>query len=129
MPYADPEAKKAYDREYGKARREARLRRGLKWRTENPERFGERQRAHHLRKKFGITQEQYEDLLAVQGGGCAICGSTETIRGKRSLCIDHDHATGKVRGILCHRCNVCIGQAHDDPELLRKAVAYLEGAP
>ena len=54
------------------------------------------------RSRTGITEAQYEALLAAQGGGCAICGNTPK---SRRLSVDHDHATGDVRGLLCHRCN------------------------
>lgn len=64
-------------------------------------------------------------LLEKQGGGCGICGDTEPTT-KRPWHIDHDHETGKVRGVLCHHCNVGIGNLRDDPELLRAAIAWLE---
>lgn len=54
------------------------------------------------RAQLGVTLEQYDTLLAAQGGGCAICGNPPKTR---RLATDHDHATGKVRGLLCHRCN------------------------
>lgn len=53
-------------------------------------------------KQLGVTDAEYERLLAAQGGHCAICPNTPKTR---RLNVDHDHATGKVRGLLCHRCN------------------------
>ncbi len=53
-------------------------------------------------KQLGVTDDQYERLLAAQGGHCALCPSTPKTR---RLAVDHDHKTGKVRGLLCHRCN------------------------
>jgi len=53
-------------------------------------------------RQLGVTDEAYEALLDAQGGGCAICGAKPKTR---RLHVDHDHATGKVRGLLCHRCN------------------------
>ena len=54
------------------------------------------------RRELGVTVEDYDRLLAAQGGGCAICGNPPKTR---RLDVDHDHRTGKVRGLLCHRCN------------------------
>lgn len=77
-----------------------------------------------LRHKYGITVEEYEAMLVSQSGACAICGGVEP-SGKR-LAVDHDHGTGKVRQLLCHRCNLVLGQVHDDPNILRLAAMYLE---
>lgn len=91
-----------------------------------------RHRKSMLHCKFGMTEGDYELLLAKQGGGCAICrrAATETRRkGKpaKFLDIDHCHQTGKIRGLLCGRCNVGIGSFEDDVSLLRGAIAYLAG--
>jgi hypothetical protein len=76
----------------------------------------------HLRRTFGITQADYEELLAQQGGGCVICGRRPT---KVSLHVDHDHETGEIRGLLCVGCNNALGQFHDDPMLLERAADYV----
>jgi hypothetical protein len=74
-------------------------------------------------KKFGLTESQYDEMLAAQGGTCAIChGACPT--GWR-LAVDHDHETGQVRGLLCLRCNSALGLFHEQPERLRSALAYL----
>ena len=65
-------------------------------------------RKSHLKRKYGLTLEGFEQLLASQGGGCAICGKPDVDN------VDHDHATGQVRGILCWNCNIAIGQLEDD---------------
>ncbi len=68
-------------------------------------------------------------MEAAQGGVCAICGLPETrvVKGKLNrLAVDHDHTTGRVRGLLCFRCNTCLGRFEDNVELLRAAEAYLE---
>jgi hypothetical protein len=66
-------------------------------------------------------------MLAAQGGVCAACGETPSPRrGKSIWNVDHDHSTGRVRGILCTGCNSAIGHLQDDPERCRKAAAYLE---
>ncbi len=81
-------------------------------------------REGHLRRKFGLSQADYDELLAKQGGGCRICGKKP---GKISLHVDHDHETGEIRGLLCVGCNSALGQFHDDTELLHRAVTYVTG--
>lgn len=107
-----------------------------RWQQENADRFNAYQRTRrqdpevkrrnrdgHLRRKFGITLEDYEELLARQGGVCAVC-SREPTPGI-SLHVDHDHETGRIRGLLCFRCNNALGDLEDDPALLRAAARYL----
>lgn len=65
------------------------------------------------------------DLEAIQQGKCAICGGDPKFPNRR-LCVDHDHATGHFRGLLCGHCNTAIGLMKDSPEIMRKAIAYLE---
>ena len=72
---------------------------------------------------YGVSRERYEQMVAEQNGVCAICGGPP---GERSLNVDHDHATGQVRSLLCTRCNIGIGGFRDDPTLILKALAYLE---
>ncbi len=82
-------------------------------------------RAQQLVKKYGLTPEQVDDMLAAQGGVCAICGGGPDGRwGKFN--VDHNHTTGNVRGLLCSNCNQMIGHAKDSPALLRLAADYLE---
>ena len=71
-------------------------------------RYGRRhqdQRPGHLKRRYGITQEQYDALLRSQGGKCGIC---KCLPGRKRLCVDHDHATGRIRGLLCVRCNSAV---------------------
>lgn len=85
----------------------------------------ERGRAYQLQTKYGMTPAQYDEMLLAQDGKCAICKvHEEDIVWK--LRVDHDHATGKVRALLCHSCNTTLGHMKEDPELLRAAAAYLE---
>lgn len=91
------------------------------WRRTHPERNW----AMYLRK-WGLTPETYEVMAEAAGGLCAICRQP-CPTGQR-LSVDHDHATGRVRGLLCRTCNVGIGNLKDDPALLARAILYLEEA-
>lgn len=84
-----------------------------------------------LRSKYGITLEEYEELAAYQDHVCAICKKPDTHMNRwghtnNNLSIDHCHKTGKIRGLLCKRCNTSIGKFEDSPDLLRNAAKYLE---
>lgn len=82
-----------------------------------------------LRRLYGITEEQYEEMLTEQGGCCALCGKPPKPGGKRNagrLHVDHDHATGRVRRLLCNNCNHGLGTFFDDPDLMRRAADYIE---
>lgn len=79
-----------------------------------------------LKYQYGITIDDYEKLLVAQGGGCAVCGAKRGGPKKRWLCLDHDHKTGTVRGLLCCKCNRGIECFDDDPALATRAGAYLE---
>lgn len=85
---------------------------------------------HYLRKTYGITSERYEEIANQQGGLCAICSkqcSTSVNSGKeKRFHVDHDHETGKIRGLLCNHCNRGLGCFMDNPELLLHAYRYLD---
>lgn len=81
-------------------------------------------RRNQTLRKYKMTEGEYNKILEFQGGGCAICGSTKG--GGAHLAIDHNHMTGKVRGILCFKCNSALAMANDNPELLRSMANYLE---
>jgi Recombination endonuclease VII len=83
-------------------------------------------RKHRLRCNYGISLEEYDAMLARQGGVCAIC-KKKPAKGK-PLCVDHCHVTGEVRGLLCHKCNSVLAFGNDDPDILRAAIAYLQAA-
>lgn len=76
---------------------------------------------YNRRRRTGITQEQYQQLVNTQRGLCAICGGV----GSKALAIDHNHTTGQLRGLLCGKCNRGIGYLNDDKILLQKAIDYL----
>lgn len=82
-------------------------------------------RRNRFRQRYGLSPEGYKVLLDAQQGCCATCGGTNA--GKQ-LDVDHDHVTGKVRGLLCRRCNLALGHAQDSPEVLRRLTEYLEQA-
>ena len=81
----------------------------------------------HLRQKYGISLTEYDEMLKKQNGLCAICGEYSVDRkGTHTrMPVDHDHKTGKVRGILCNRCNLVLGKVGDDIGLLTSAINYL----
>lgn len=81
-------------------------------------------RASRLLKKYGLTSDQFDELLRQQNFRCAICESTEP-SGTGIWHIDHDHQTNKVRGILCHHCNVALGSVRDSARILRRMMCYL----
>lgn len=79
-------------------------------------------------RRYGITSEKYHELNQQQQQVCAICGLQNEISRhgtRKSLCVDHDHETGEVRGLLCTPCNVALGNLRDSVELLNKAIEYL----
>jgi hypothetical protein len=106
-----------------------------RWQQANPERLNayrrqrrtdplvkRSERSTYLNRKYGITIEEYEAMLARQGGGCGICGRPPSA--SISLHIDHDHRTGRIRGLLCFVCNSSLGEL-DDPDLLWAALVYV----
>jgi hypothetical protein len=104
---ANPEKKRAKDRA---------------WRRANPEKV----RGYNL-KRYSLTLEQWETMFAAQGKACKICSATDP-GSKGGWHTDHDHSTGKVRGILCQPCNHTV-HSKTTPAILRAAACYLEEAP
>lgn len=89
-----------------------------------------RNHRHRLKRIYKITVEKYDALRAAHGDLCAVCRQPETRKKNgrvKTLALDHDHATGEVRGFLCHRCNTGLGAFKDRPELLAAAIEYLNG--
>lgn len=84
-----------------------------------------------LKRKYGISLDEYEELFNSQYGICAICNRKETVNSNKGatvkkLAVDHCHKTGKIRGLLCHFCNTAIGAFQDDTDLLEKAISYIK---
>lgn len=83
-----------------------------------------RARDTKLKSKFGITAREYEDMYQAQAGRCSICGDPSSWGGRR-LSVDHCHKTGRVRALLCAKCNTGLGKFGDSLPLLQKAMEYL----
>lgn len=78
-----------------------------------------------LQKRYGITADQYDEMLVQQQALCAIC-ETDTPRGQGRFHVDHNHDTGAIRGLLCLACNAMLGNARDSTDILGRAIAYLD---
>lgn len=125
---------------YYERNKEAVLRRNKEWRDNNKERmaelnkqsrlkhrlvFNERARKRHYTTKYGITIEERNALLFSQNNKCAACGTVDP-GAKQGWAVDHNHTTGRVRGILCQPCNRAIGHAKENIHRLKALVVYLE---
>jgi hypothetical protein len=86
----------------------------------------------HLKRKYGITLEEYMKLFEEQGGVCKICSGTDMRRWRDgriqrvTLFVDHEHSTGRIRGLLCNKCNVGVAMFGDDEEMMLRAAKYLK---
>ncbi len=98
--------------------------RATQWAKDNPEKH----RARIFKLRRGITYAERDQLLASQGGKCALCRGLPTMKKRIGWHVDHIHGTKFIRGVLCHRCNLALGLFRDDPKELRRAAMYLEKA-
>ena len=105
---------------YDKERRE-RLRSEGNLKKPDPE----MQREQRMKREYGLTINDYEDMVKAQSNQCAICLAPGEAERNRKLVIDHCHASGKVRGLLCNKCNLLLGHANDTIERLERAILYL----
>lgn len=140
----DPVKRKAYIKNYYKNNANYIKEKSRKWREDNKDRVLEdgkkysrmrkdknpelerkRRREYSLKRKYGITLDQYEELLLRQNNSCAIC-DRDAGEFKTNLAVDHDHKTGRIRGLLCTNCNYRMVAKHRDGELLRKIADYIE---
>jgi Recombination endonuclease VII len=112
--------------EYQRRWRELNKERIVHYRLKRPKYSSDWYQDYALKRFYGITLDEYRRLLKKQNNACAICKKPE--RGKRfkRLSVDHDHETGKVRGLLCSSCNRSLGLMEEDPKALRAAARYLE---
>ena len=108
------------NRAYHELNRERIRVRNSRWNKANPEKYLN----GILQREYGITVEEYRAMEIQQGGKCFICKSLPKAP-RRRLSVDHDHSTGKVRRLLCSRCNTLLGLVKDDPNLLDDAASYL----
>jgi hypothetical protein len=107
------EKKRAYERAYYRA---------------NSQKHMARTSADRLKREFGITLVCYLAMTHLQDGKCAVCRKTpgQTSKPGMRLVVDHSHDTGKIRGLLCYNCNLLLGHARDNQDVLRSAMNYLE---
>ena len=93
------------------------------WYKKNPK----KRHGQKLRQRYGIDVDKYESMLKDQGGVCAICGGSDIGRkGSKNFPVDHCHKTGKIRGLLCHKCNAILGLCDDNIKTLKSAIQYLK---
>ena len=110
-----------------KGRTPAQRERARKWREANRERLRQEDRGLQKRYRYGLSLADIAAILSAQDGRCALC-KTDRPGGRYGVfCVDHCHATGRVRGLLCHRCNVALGALGDGPEGLQAALDYVSG--
>ncbi len=126
----DPEKLRKYkgacsERYFARNTEEFRRKRSEKYREKAVE-ILKKTRWYALMRKYGLTQEQYEDMVTSQEGKCAICKRVPSGASWDKLCVDHCHKTGKIRELLCQYCNAGIGSLQDDPEVLQAALNYLK---
>lgn len=135
MPYADPEEKKRYFREYYKKRKSELDAYKKEWLAANPtkpaeyakkynENTQEKRRQAQRKHRYGLTADQFDAMLEQQDNKCAIC--SRSFEGTKVF-VDHCHSVGNVRGLLCPSCNTALGLIHDDLGWLTKAKKYLMG--
>ena len=90
----------------------------------NKEHYRKHNKPHYL-KRYGIDIDKYNEMFESQEGRCAICGIHQSEL-KVSLCVDHNHSTGEIRGLLCKRCNSAIGLFDENSDSLGRAIEYLK---
>ena len=83
---------------------------------------------HYNLRRYGLDEYDYEAMLKRQGGACAICGTADPGAGREHFSVDHDHRTGRVRGLLCNSCNKGLGSLGDTADAVARALAYLRRA-
>lgn len=125
MPYATPEKRRAGRKKSYQVRKERILEQEKKYRRTRPE----SKREIQYKRRYGITIEQFDEMVRSQGNRCAICSDEfKPKRKNMTIHVDHCHETMKVRGLLCSRCNVGIGLLNDSIERLKIAIEYLSNA-
>jgi hypothetical protein len=118
----EAEQERTYDQVYCIQNPKARAEGARKWAKKNPE-LTYASSFRNALKKYGLTASMYDEMMKTQGSVCAIC--KEGCPTMRRLSVDHCHATGRIRGLLCNACNLGIGKFKDDADLMRSAINYL----
>lgn len=122
------------DIEKSEKRRKQRAEATARYRLKHPDRvkisvekiYKKRGRSKALKDRYNLTEQEYNQILLEQEGHCALCPATTYLTGRKErLAVDHDHVSKKVRGILCHACNLMLGYAKDLPERLEEGASYL----
>lgn len=103
--------------------REASLKATKKWGDKHPECRKKINQKQSLKRHYGITLEEYAEMLTKQNGVCASCGDPPN---GRKLSVDHNHETDEIRGLLCDRCNFALGQLKEDPIRIKRLLNYLQ---
>ena len=107
---------------YYKLHKESENQKCRDWKKKNPDMV----KAANLRHFYGITMDQYGEMFSKQNGVCAICLSDSPgFKNRKYFCVDHNHSTGKIRGLLCYPCNLAIGFLKDNPANAAKLIEYL----
>lgn len=109
-----------YSREWARKNKKRHQENYNRWRKNNLEHANDLDRL----RSYGLPKGRYKQILKIQKGCCAIC-KTNSPAPKKTFCVDHCHKTGKVRGLLCHRCNTMIGHAKDNIQTLKNAIDFL----
>lgn len=128
MPYKDTQKRNEWEQKrYHDLSPEAKTARYEKHRNKPGalEKLRKAQRWHHLRTKYGLTIADYWNLYLAQSGQCAICKTGDSHHSSTKLNVDHSHLTGKVRSLLCGKCNKALGLVNDSTELLSAMIDYL----
>lgn len=120
--YYDPDKQRAKNRRYYAANKAKRVAAAITWAKANPDRVND-QRRRSAWRRYGIDPMMAAAALAKHNGRCDCCGTDKTARGRWN--VDHEHTTGRIRGILCCACNLGIGQLGDTVEGITNAVRYL----
>ena len=115
-----------YKKEYYIKNREKCIAQSREYKRTHKEQIKEYDKKHSLRYHYGLSIIEFNNILLAQNNRCAICNEPLDLQNSKNVHIDHDHKTGKIRGILCQKCNLAIGLLRDNPEYTKRATEYLE---
>lgn len=119
---ANKELRKTLKKKWDAANIDHRKAYAKEFKTKNPDYF----KSKHLSYVYGMPLHEYERMRLNQHSRCAVCGKHEQDTRRKRLFVDHSHATGKIRALLCQQCNTALGMAHEDIDILLALVGYLE---